>query len=292
MKTGRFGCVALLMSSHPGRGCIPEDMMWGILDELEEHGQHLMLVRVPDEPLDNESVMPRLLCEWMVDGIFVGLNYQDAAPPGMVEIIRQHHIPAIWINAYRDWDCARPNDDHGGYAATQHLLDLGHRHIAYASTTNKEHYSSLHRQRGYELAMSEAGLMPHVFEFDPLASRQQQLETTSSWLTSGKRPTAIIFYDQSNALLALHAAEQIGIRVPADLSLLVIASNRVVSLLKSFDTFVIPFRQLGRMAARQLMQKIESPQTLLPPCILPLVHVAGETCAVAPIPIEMEDPHG
>jgi LacI family transcriptional regulator len=156
MKSGRFGSVAVLTSVNSARGHIQTAMLNGIHGELAANGQHLMLMKAPDESLTDEYVMPRLLQEWTVDGLLVGLNQEvneeAAAPPRMVEIIERYHIPSIWLNVVREWDCVRPDDDQGGYDATRHLLALGHRRIAYVGPPRRErhtnHYSQQHRKEG------------------------------------------------------------------------------------------------------------------------------------------------
>lgn len=290
MKSGRFGSVAVLTSVNSHRGHVQAPMLNGIHDELAAHGQHLMLVKAPDESLTDEYAMPRLLQEWTVDGLLVGLNQEvndeAAALPGMVEIIERHRIPSIWLNAAREWDCVRPDDEQGGYDAAQHLLKLGHRRIAYVGLPHQKrypnHYSKNHRQNGYERAMREAGLAPQVFLHLFEAGRQQQLEEAHSWLDGSSRPTAMIFYSDTSAVMAFQAAHSRGLRVPQDLSLLAIGDQPVQHPLATLDTLIIPFRELGQLAVQQLLRKIEQPDEFLPPRTLPLALAAGETCARAP----------
>jgi DNA-binding LacI/PurR family transcriptional regulator len=73
-----------------------------------------------------------------------------------------------------------------------------------------------------------------------------------------------------------------GIRVPQELSLVVIDDKPAQHPLATLDTFEIPFQQLGQLAVQQLLQKIEAPDEFLPPRTLPLSLVRGETCARAP----------
>jgi hypothetical protein len=56
-----------------------------------------------------KPAMPRLLREWMVDGLLVAFNL--STPPGMIETIRRHNIPSIWLNSDQEIDCVRPNDE-------------------------------------------------------------------------------------------------------------------------------------------------------------------------------------
>jgi LacI family transcriptional regulator len=290
MKSGRFGSVAVLTSANPARGHVQTAMLNGIHDELAANGQHLMLMKAPDESLTDEYVMPRLLQEWTVDGLLVGLNQEvdeeAAAPPRMVEIIERYHIPSIWLNVVREWDCVRPDDEQGGFDATRYLLELGHRRIAYVGPPRRErhtnHYSQQHRKEGHERAMREAGLALQVLLHDGDAERRQQLEAAYSWLAASRRPSAMVFYTGAGAVMALQAAQMLGLRVPEELSLVAIDDMPARHPLAVVDTFEIPFQQLGRNAVQQLLRKIEKPDEFLPPRTLPLTLVRGETCAHAP----------
>src|SRR4028119_674288 len=138
MKTGRFGCIGILMSTIRNRSALQSLLMEGIHDELALHDQHLMLVKSPDEPLTDEAAMPRLLREWMVDGLLVAFNL--STPPGMIETIRRHNIPSIWLNSDQESDCVRPDDEAAAYNATRHLQELGHRRITYVTQVQSTHY--------------------------------------------------------------------------------------------------------------------------------------------------------
>jgi LacI family transcriptional regulator len=290
MKRGRFGSVAVLTSVDESRGYVQPPMLDGIHDELAAHGQHLMLVKAPDESLTDEQTLPRLLQEWIVDGLLVGLNQEvnqeEAAPPRMVEIIERYHIPSIWLNVVREWDCVRPDDEQGGYDATQHLLSLGHRRIAYVGLTqykpHPEHFSQRYRQSGYERAMRDAGLAPQILLYDIDAGRAGQMLSAQSWFQVSPRPTAMIFYTDASAIMAFQVAQMQGIKVPDELSLVAISDHPVQHPLATLDTFEIPFREMGQLAVRQLLHKIEHPDEYLSPCVLPLKWLSGETCARAP----------
>jgi len=280
MKTGRFGCVGILMSTIRNRSALQSLLMEGIHDELALHDQHLMLVKSPDEPLTDEAAMPRLLREWMVDGILVAFNLNT--PPGMIETIRRHNIPSIWLNSDQEIDCVRPNDEAAGYDAARHLQELGHRHIAYVTNTKSRHYSVAHRESGYRRAMREAGLKAQVLKINTDESRAQQLEISLRWLDSPRRPTAMIFYSTDMAEIAFYAAERLGLRIPQDVSLIGCGEVPVYCPCTALDTMMVPFSEVGKVAVRQLLHKIEHPDESLPLQQVPFWFVRGETSAPPP----------
>jgi LacI family transcriptional regulator len=279
MKTGRFGCVGLLTSTEPKRSNIQLEMQRGIHDELAAHDLHLMLVQAPDASLTDEAAVPRLLREWMVDGLLIGYNV--GVPSQMAEIINQHHIPSVWLNADQEFDCVRPDDENGTYAATKHLLQLGHRRIAYISIARPVHYSVAARERGYLPGDEEAGLAPQVHEEDLEFPDARNTKLCAVGLLS-MRPTAMLFYGGESAVLTFYAAQQMGLRVPEDLSLVSTGETRLPASTPQSTRLLIPFYEIGRESVRQLLRKIENPSEVLPAQTLPLALVPGETCAPAP----------
>jgi LacI family transcriptional regulator len=92
----------------------------------------------------------------------------------------------------------------------------------------------------------------------------------------------MLFYGGESAVLTFYAAQQMGLRVPEDLSLVSTGETRLPCLYTTIDTLLIPFYEIGRESVRQLLRKIENPSEVLPAQTLPLVLAPGETCAPAP----------
>lgn len=61
--------IALLQSTFHHRSILPEELLFGIQDQLAKHKMHLVLVKLPDSELIKNGAMPRLLEECMCDGI-------------------------------------------------------------------------------------------------------------------------------------------------------------------------------------------------------------------------------
>ena len=106
------------------------------------------------------------------------------------------------------------DDPAGAYAATKHLLGLGHKRILFfVHHTIKPHCSIAERLGGYRAAMDEAGLEPrecvHVPEEDAI----------DILVRGTDRPTGIVCYSNLEATLIVHAMWQYGVSIPADLSI-------------------------------------------------------------------------
>jgi len=240
---------------------------------------NLMIAKLPDEKLTREGFVPKVLREWMADGLLI--NYNRTIPERMIELIEGHQISAVWINCKRDADCVYPDDFGGGPAATDHLLKLGHRDVAYmefsAGKPSQRHYSETDRRAGYEQAMRQAGLMPRVYARGPADRGRSKLDLAIGWLSQPQRPTAVVAYSYTG--LVQHAAVLAGLRPPRELSVVSFADRPTRSLGRRDTTVVVPAGAVGERAVEMLMAKLESPDGSLEPVVVPEVVSEGEATA-------------
>ena len=293
MARGKFGCVALLLSTRPNVSTLPQPVWEGIHDELALHGLHLSLFRLPDADITDETLIPKCLTEWMADGLIV--DYTHEIPAKLGALIEDNRLPAIWFNTLRDDDCVRPDDYGAGVMAAEHLLELGHRRIAYIDfsrqesdfadfgKTSAEHYSTFHRYRGVCDAMREFGVAPSVCarragdNDDNIEARRYGYLLE---LLQKTRPSAIVTYSRPE--LPLLAARDLGLSVPAQLSVVDFALDKARVLEHEMSSVIHPQSESGRQLVRQLLRKINDPSVLLPPHLLPFEFTLGQTTGPAP----------
>ena len=264
-RSGRFGGVTLLLSTVRTRSFLPLELLDGISESLATHDLNLTISRVPDEKLASAGFIPKVLREQMSDGLLV--NYTYALPEPLEQLIARHKIPAIWMNRKTESDCVYPDDLGGGQLATHHLLELGHRRIAFSPHLQTAHYSADERRMGYETAMREAGLEPHILQPQRagMLTMSEWRALAQAWKTDANRPTAIIDYTPTSALAARLALSEIGISVPAQMSIVTFAPQVVDNYFAPLTTCLLPEHELGRVAVEMLRQKIEAPDEMLPP---------------------------
>ncbi len=284
VRAGRFGAAALVLSADlPGRSTLPQMLLSGLVRALERHNMHLTIAELLDEDLTDERFVPKLLREWMSDGLLV--NYNREFPPRMVELVENHALPAVWINAKRDHDCVHPDDLNGGREATRRLLELGHRRITYVSFTSDRpearHYSEVDRYEGYAQVMREAGQSTGMIHpRSPGASRdgrQTLYEAVERVLSGPRRPTAFVSYGFSTPIV--RAADRMGLSIPRDLSLIRFAG---AGSEEAPATMVVPEAEIARQAVEMLMAKIEDPGRRLAPRAVPFGFHPGMSLAPPP----------
>lgn len=141
------------------------------------------------------------------------------------------------------------DDQLGGYLATRHLLDLGHRCIGLISGPS---YASSATQRveGYRQAFSEAGIaIDQDFLIGSTFGIDSGTEAAEKLMALPNRPTAIFAVNDNTAIGALSALTRMGLRVPDDVSLVGYNDIPLVSRLPIPLTSVrVPFDQIASAA--------------------------------------------
>jgi DNA-binding LacI/PurR family transcriptional regulator len=144
------------------------------------------------------------------------------------------------------------DDVSAGAMATRHLLDLGHRQFAHLRGPNVR--SSLLRLLGYRQALEAAGHWPQPVLTAAPADKLGQERAVASFLKQVKPPLGIVAYDDQAAVVILRVADDLGWRVPEDLSVVGINDIQFSSYTKPTLTSVAqPTRELGALAARALL---------------------------------------
>lgn len=269
MRSGRFGCAALVLSDDPWRSTVFRPQMAGMDDALAKVGMHLIHALIPERDLRERGQVPKIIGELLADGLLI--NYNTGIPEVLDEVITRHRLPAIWMNARRSRDCVHPDDEGAGRLATDHLLELGHRRIAYVDYCHgteqpDQHYSAWDRQAGYTTAMRVAGLAPRIIDTPHTLSPPDHLPAVRAWLTAPHRPTAVVTYCPREALPILHTATaQLGLRVPQDLSIITIEDFPADQSGVDLATVILPRYDLGRVAVELLQERLADPRIKLAP---------------------------
>lgn len=275
MRSGRHGCILLLMSTDRGKSFLPIGLLDGIHDELAAHDQRLMVANLDDDAFSSASILPAVLRRWMADGVII--NYTHSIPPRLEDVLRTLHLPVVWINVKRDENAVYPDDYASGLAATRRLLALGHRRIAFVNTMSEKHYSAIDRRGGYEEAMREAGLPTDCLLVpDRFPEAAERREILRGFLRRDRRPTAIVTSRPHDALTLRFLALEMGLRLPDDLSLITISEGVEDRDGTALSAMMVAEREVGRTAASLLMREQSGP---LPAISVPPIPFAGDSVA-------------
>jgi LacI family transcriptional regulator len=224
---------------------IVQDLFIGIVDVLQPAGVHLSL-HLAAAAEDADRPPP-----WRVDGVFV-VSTESAE---VIAPVDASGLPYVALNAPcgANGTAVLFDDAQGTRAAMRHLLELGHRRIAYANADAPRHPSLTVRHQTYLDTLGEAGLTP-VPTPDCCA-----MDDPAGFLRAVRRAgaTAVLTYYHHAAIRLSHAAIQLGLGVPRDLSL--VCFNDVYGLEAmnpSLTAVGLPYRVAGRAAASMLLDLI------------------------------------
>lgn len=159
---------------------------------------------------------------------------------------------------------------HGALLAMEHLLAQGHRRIGFLAG-RPGLQSAEERERGYREALERAGI-----GFDPdlvrLGGYREETADGAAreMLTLADRPTAVFAANDMTALRTMKVAADLGLRVPADLSV-VGFDNVPESALASppLTTIAQPLHDMGAQAFRMLHTLLEGGELPEPHLRLP-----------------------
>jgi len=196
-----------------------------------------------------------------VDGLIV-----ISLPPDDHDVtrFRQAGIPILLV------DTRHPALSHvviddvaGGRMATQHLIDLGHRRIAFVGdvvNTPFRFTSSRDRYQGYCEALAQAGIpvRSEYYKQGP-HGRHVAHRLTEELLALPDPPTAIFAASDTQAMGVMEAARAAGFRVPEDLSIVGYDDIEVAPYL-GLTTVHQPMYQMGMRGVELLLEVVEEPK--------------------------------
>jgi LacI family transcriptional regulator len=222
------------------------------------HGFQLMFCNTQvDENTELAGI--RSLIEHRVAGL-VFLAYAGDAESARQAVGAQ--LPVVFVTCDADWgDVVAVDDFAAAGAATQHLIDLGHRRIAYFADTVHEARAESARQGGYALALQTMGVAPTVLRWHDrpwLVDTVDGIRSMQAILTGPDRPTAIFAANDLHAVDILDAADQFGLNVPKDLSVIGfddVAISRIARI--GLTTIAQPKEALARLAVDLITGRIK-----------------------------------
>ena len=180
-----------------------------------------LLIFSIDNPDQRNAYFQDLSRKSRVDGMLI-----VSLPPNdeEAEHFTRSSIPTVLIDADHPRLCRVVADDvEGGRIATRHLIELGHRKIAFLShyLDSPFHPSMRNRYQGYREALDEAGI-----PFDPsylLEGERDRIAARTmarSLLTLQSPPTAVFAASDTHAIGVLDVAQETGLQVPKELSVI------------------------------------------------------------------------
>lgn len=184
---------------------------------------HYDLVLFDLEKSENrENLLANIAGRRLVDGLLILSMLPEE---GDLQRFLESDIPGVMVDAYHPHlPSIVVDNEFGAWQAARHLLDLGHRRIGYLSDFPDNPFNSapvLDRYAGFRKALSDAGVpFPADYYVECGVDRADARQMAHELLALDERPTAIFAYCDIQAIGALEAARDLGLRVPQELSVI------------------------------------------------------------------------
>lgn len=201
---------------------------------------------------------------WVQKRRLDGLLFLGIFPESIYVEMRSMEIPAILIDTYEKHTGSYPyvniDDEKGGYLAAKHLLDLGHRNIAFVTTglnnpvEENRYHGYLRAFRDQRVKAPESITAESVHSFGCGYATAEKLLQTEAY-------SAVICTSDITALGMMRAVHDAGKRVPQDLSITGfddIHISRYVT--PSLTTIRQHIRTKGSLAAEKLIEAMKGKQ--------------------------------
>lgn len=230
----------------------------GVEDAANAAGYVVILCNSDSSP-DKEGRYLHVLQEQRTAGVLITPVQSDLA---YLQQLRQRDIAVVLLD--------RPSQEHdlcsvaiddalGGELAIRHLLELGHRRIAFVSgPLHIRQYAE--RRHGARRAVKMAGLNPDEVIRDILIATQHAHsgeQGVEKLLGNQSRPTAIFCASDLLALGVMRGLSLHGLKIPSDMAVVGYDDVEFASMLSPALTSVRqPKYQLGRAAAELLLNEI------------------------------------
>ena len=254
---GSSGAVGLLVPDITNP--FFSDIARGVGEVADGKGAGVILCNT-DGRIDRELTYVRLMRRKRVDGLLLCSTTIDTPYLNELAIARIPFILVSRLAGQRDVPFVITDDRVGAGLAVEHLVDLGHRRIGFIGGPENVQ-ASRDRMDAYLDVLGDHSLeaLPDWRSYAGFTQAAGR-EAAQRMLALSKRPTAIFSANDVTALGVLEVAEELGLRIPSDLSLVGYDDISYASLPRiQLTTIAQPAVEMGRIAANWLFDALEHP---------------------------------
>ncbi|USD52211.1 substrate-binding domain-containing protein [Vibrio sp. SCSIO 43153] len=257
LKVNRTKTIGMLVttSTNPFFG----EVVKGVERSCYHKGYSLILCNTEG---DNERMRDSIntLLQKRVDGLILMCSSLEGERIDVFE--RYSDIPVVVM----DWgpmlftsDKIQDNSLRGGYLAAKYLIDCGHKEIGCITGPLIKHQAQM-RYEGYKRAMIEAEL---DFNANWIVESDFECEggyqALKKMVQRGPLPSSIFVSNDMMAMGVINAANELGIKIPDDLSIIGYDDIHIAKFMSpSLTTIHQPKYRLGQAAVETLLTKLEN----------------------------------
>jgi len=255
-KTTRLFGLLIPASTNP----VYARMVMAIEEHAHELGYDVLLAHSLNKPEREEQCLRRFLSR-RVDGLFISPVYRFEAEARIYQEVIASQTPAVLLGPPAPFCKSFPSVELeelvASYHATQHLLKLGHRRIAYLTGPSAAPWAH-ERFEGYRRALREAGLeVDDTLVFQSGSTIEDGTKAALQLLNEGCTATAV---QAVSDLVAIGCADTLlsqGLSIPGDISVVGFGNILAAEYFRvPLTTLRQPKYRLGVAAVETMMKLI------------------------------------
>ncbi|MBP7347058.1 MAG: LacI family DNA-binding transcriptional regulator [Butyrivibrio sp.] len=229
------------------------------------------------EDIDHEI---NVLLSMQVDGIiYIGMHDRKIS-----HVVKNSSIPVVYCYCYADGEgsSVRYNNEQTAYQLTQMVIDKGHTRIAVmnglkTSEPAQMRFSGFLRAlKDAEIAIPESFIATGNWKFEDARDAAFKMLQKNMENSSNDRPTAIVAMNDEMAVGIYYAAEELGLRIPEDLSVTGFDHADVARYIyPQLTTAERPLQEMGYRALEMLIENISGENVCMNNAIYPCTVIKG-----------------
>jgi len=261
------------------------DITEGIVESLWED-ETIPLMLSSEHDVAREEKMLEALARKRVGGVIIMPCREDRDESHFIHLLDQHTPIVVLDTQIPQINAPLVTTDNqlGAKLATEHLIELGHRHIVHMGAPLDNKLADRRREKGYAQAMREAGLKPSVINSPGRRPGiQDVVDILDDFFTTpqGRKTTAIFAFNDPHAICIYHYARRQGRKIGQDLAVVGFSNAFVfpkglpdeTSVLQPTLSTVEQYpKRLGQTAVEVLRNMVANkpvpPQTLIEPKLI------------------------
>ena len=228
----------------------------GIQDYLKEYGYFSVLINGDWNPEAEIQAIHDLISR-SIDGIIFVESWLREAHPAL-DLASKPYVFVHRLFSGVPHHSVGVDEQYGARLAIQHLVQLGHRRIAYINGP-RGWYAAKQRLIGYRKTLAEYGI---PFNLELVLGGNWEIQSaypaTRRLLELRERPTAIFAANDLMALGAIYTVRQAGLRVPEDIAVVGYDDREIACLSQpSLTTVRMPCYEMGQASAKLLLRLLD-----------------------------------
>ena len=235
----------------------------GAEDEAIKNDISLILCNTDDTPRQASYHIERLIKLSVSGVIYIPVAATDKKNLQVIDRLKKANIPVVLADRGiqdSNLDFVTTNNFEGSRQITQHLIDKGHKHIAFLS--NKLYSTEKLRYNGFVSKIKDEGLTidKRITILDKSAFNvNKYLNHAHQILKNRKKFTAVYAGHDRIALLFYTAAKKLGLSVPEDFS--IVGYDNMPLTTVSLTTMHQPIYEMGQESIKLIISRMENKNT-------------------------------